>query len=115
MTLAKTQKVPLTVWKDGSIRVKRTRLPIDRIVYAHKTGECPEEIFRAFPSSGYTVADIYSIIAYYLQNKAKIENYLEKREEEAKKIREEIESTSGYKEKTQELKEKLLKRLEERE
>lgn len=112
MTLQTTQKVPLKIWKDGSIRVKGTRLPIDRIVYAYKNGECPEDIFDSFPSDAYTVADIYSIIAYYLQNKEKIEKYLEKREEEAKKIREEIESTPGYQEKREERRQELLSRWE---
>lgn len=114
MTLQTTQKVPLKIWEDGSIRVKGTRLPIDRIVYAYKNGECPEEIFSSFPSDAYTVADIYSIIAYYLQNKEKIEKYLEKREIEANKIREKVESMPDYKEKTEELRKKLLERWDER-
>lgn len=110
MTLEITQKVPLTLWKDGSIRVKGTRLPIDRIVYAYKNGECPEEIYDSFPSDAYEVADIYSIIAYYLNNKSKIEKYMVKREKEAKEIKTKIESMPDYKEKTESLKEKILSR-----
>ncbi|CAN5180938.1 hypothetical protein BH20ACI1_BH20ACI1_03940 [soil metagenome] len=108
-----TQKVPLTVWKDGTIRVGETRLPIDRIIYAHKNGECPEEIFDSFPSTQYTIADIYSIIAYYLKNKEEIEIYLEKREREAKKIKEEIESMPGYRDKRDKLKQKVLDKWRE--
>lgn len=113
MTIDPTQTVPLTIWKDGTIRVKGTRLPIDMIVNAHHRGECPEEIYEAFPSDVYTVADIYSIIAYYLSNKSKIDKYLVKRETQAKKIREEIESMPGYKERTDYLREKLLARRQE--
>lgn len=108
MTIETIQKVPLTLWKDGTIRVGETRLPIDRIVYAYKNGECPEEIFDSFPSTQYTIADIYSIISYYLKNREKIEKYLEKREKEAKQIKEEIESMPGYSENREKMKQKVL-------
>jgi uncharacterized protein (DUF433 family) len=114
MILETTQKVPLTLWKDGSIRVKNTRLLVDMIIGAHERGSSPEEIFESFPSDAYTVADIYSVIAYYLSNKTKFENYLAKREREAKKIREEIESMLGYQERSRKLREKLKTRWEDR-
>jgi len=114
MILETTQKVPLALWEDGTIRVKGTRLLIDMIVNAHKRGECPEEIFESFPSDEYTVADIYSIIAYYLTHKGKIEKYLAKREKEAVEIRKEIESMSGYQERSEDLREKILERWKDR-
>ncbi|MGI8669738.1 MAG: DUF433 domain-containing protein [Aridibacter sp.] len=109
-----TQKVPLTVWKDGSIRVKGTRLLIDMIINAHKNGECPEEIFESFPSNVYTVADIYSIVAYYLKNKERFEKYLAKREKEAIEIKKSIEATANYDENRQQLIEKLSKIKQEK-
>ena len=108
MILETTQTVPLTLWKDGTIRVKGTRLLIDMIVGAHNRGEYPEEIFESFPSDLYTVADIYSIIAYYLSNKSKIDKYLAKREKVAEKIWKELESDPKYQARTKELREKLL-------
>jgi uncharacterized protein (DUF433 family) len=114
MTLETTQTVPLTLWKDGTIRVKGTRLLIDMIVGAHNRGECPEEIFESFPSDVYTVADIYSIIGYYLSNKSKIDKYLTKREKDAEKIWKEIESDPKYQARTKELRERLLSRRETR-
>lgn len=92
MTLETTQEVPLSVWEDGSIRVKGTRLLIDMIVGAYNRGERPEDIFESFPSAIYSLADIYSIIAYYLNNKKTIGKYLAKREKEAKKIWKKIEA-----------------------
>ena len=112
--LETTQTVPLTLWEDGSIRVKGTRLLIDMIIGAHQRGEIPEEIFDSFPSDAYTVADIYSIIAYYLSNKAKFDKYLAKREKEAEKIWKKIEALPNYKENHLKLKEKLLARREEK-
>ena len=103
MTIKTTQKVPLTLWKDGTIRVKGTRLLIDMIVNAHNRGACPEEIFESFPSDIYTVADIYSIIAYYLKNKLKIDKYLAKREKEAKKFWKNLESDKNYQARINEL------------
>lgn len=114
MILETTQKVPLTLWKDGTIRVKGTRLLIDMIVSAHNRGECPEEIFESFPSDVYTIADIYSIIAYYLQNKSKIDKYLAKREKEAEEVWEKIEALPNYQENKQKLKEELTRRVENR-
>ena len=114
MTLETTQTIPLEVWEDGTIRVKGTRLLIDMIVNAHNRGECPEEIFESFPSNEYTVADIYSIIAYYLTHKNKIDKYLAKREKEAEEIRKQIEAMPGYLEKREELRKKLLERWEKR-
>ena len=114
MTIDTTQKVPLNVWEDGTIRVKNTRLLIDMIINAHKRGECPEEIYEAFPSKDYTVADIYAVIAYYLTHKSKIDKYLAKRESEAEELRKEIESAPGYQERRNKLREKLLERWKEK-
>lgn len=114
MILETTQKVPLTLWKDGTIRVKGTRLLIDMIIGAYNRGERPEEIFESFPSNEYTVADIYSVIAYYLQNKSKIDKYLAKREKEAKEVWKKIEAMPGYKERSDRLREKLKTRWKDR-
>lgn len=114
MLLDTTQSVPLTLSNDGTIRVKGTRLPVDRIIYLHNQGEIPESIFEFFPSDAYTVADIYAIIAYYLSNKAKFDKYLAKREKEAEKIRKEIEARPGYKEEREEWRKKILERWEEK-
>lgn len=109
MILEQTQKVPLTLWKDGTIRVKGTRLLIDMIVEAHNRGECPEVIYDSFPSNIYTVADIYLIISYYLNNKSKIDDYLAKREKQAEEIWEQLESDPKYRARIEEL-QKIRKR-----
>lgn len=114
MILEATQTVPLTIWKDGSIRVKGSRLTIDGIIYAYRQGEIPEEIYKSYPSEAYTIADIYAIIAYYLSNKEKFDNYLIKREKEAEKIRKKIESMPNHQEKSEILREKLSSRWKER-
>jgi uncharacterized protein (DUF433 family) len=104
MTLETTQTVPLTFWKDGTIRIKGTRLLLDMIVGAHNRGECPEEIFESFPSDEYTVADIYAVIAYYLSHKAKIDNHLAMNTKKAEAIWKKIESDPKQKARIAELK-----------
>ncbi|MEO7674236.1 MAG: DUF433 domain-containing protein [Pyrinomonadaceae bacterium] len=96
MTLETTQKVPLTFWKDGSIRLKGTRLLLDTVIGAHQRGDCPEEIFEAFPSNEYTVADIYAVLAYYLSHKVKVDNHLTKRKNKAEAIWKKIESAPKH-------------------
>jgi uncharacterized protein (DUF433 family) len=101
MTLDTKQTVPLTLWEDGTIRVKGTRLLLDMIVNAHNRGEIPEDIAEAFPAA--SVADVYTIIAYYLHNKRKIDEYLELREKEAVKISKLIESDPKHQARIREL------------
>lgn len=110
MTLETTQKVPLVFWKDGSIRLKGTRLLLDMIVGAHQRGDCPEEIYEAFPSDEYTVADIYAVLAYYLSHKAKINNHLAKRKDKAEAIWEKIESDPKHHARIKELKHHIKER-----
>lgn len=96
MTLETTQTVPLEIWEDGTIRVGGTRLLIDMIVEAHNDGRCPEDIYESFPSKYYTVADIYSVIAYYLSHKAAIDKHLAEKERKAEAIRRKYEGTSEH-------------------
>jgi uncharacterized protein (DUF433 family) len=67
------------------IRVGETRVSLDSVVHAFNEGATPEEIVQQF--SVLNLADVYDVIGYYLKNKEKIENYLEKREDQAEKIR----------------------------
>lgn len=56
------------------------------------------------------LADVYAVIAYYLNNRTIIDEYLKKRAEEAAKIRAEIEGKPEYKV----FRERLLARHQER-
>ncbi len=110
MILKTIQKVPLTLWQDGTIRVKGSRLLIDMIVNAHNRGMCPEEIFDSFPSEEYSIADIYSIVAYYLKNKRKINDYLAKREKTAENFWKMLESDIKYQARINELEDSRKKK-----
>ena len=107
-----TVKIPLSFWDDDTIRVKNTRLLIDMIIGAHNRGETPESILDSFPSDIYNLVDIYLIIGFYLNNKAKFDEYLEAREKEAEVIWSKITSAPGYKERHDELVQNIKERWE---
>ncbi len=108
MTLDTTQSVPLTLWDDGTIRVTGTRLLLDMIIHAHQRGDIPEVIADSFPAA--SVAEVYAIIAYYLNNKTELDKYLEEQEKEAEEIRKKIEAMPGYKERQESFRQKLAER-----
>lgn len=92
MTVMQIEALPAPLGVDayGVVRVGRTRIPIDRVVYAYNHGETPEEIVAGFDTL--QLADVYATIAYYLHHRATVDAYLTRREEEAAELRREIEA-----------------------
>jgi uncharacterized protein (DUF433 family) len=80
-----TVTVPLTIGEDGVIRVGKTRVTLDTVVYAFQDGVTAEEIASQYPSLD--LADVYLVIAYYLKHKAEVETYLQKREKAIEEVR----------------------------
>jgi uncharacterized protein (DUF433 family) len=83
------QPLPLQLDQHGVARVGGTRVTLDSVVAVFKQGATPEEIAESFPTL--RLADIYSVLGYYLQRREEVEEYLKKREEEAAAIRAEAE------------------------
>lgn len=71
--------------KDGVIRVSKTRVTLDTLVTAFLDGLTPEEITAQYPVV--PLADVYSVIGYYLHQKKKVDAYLARREKFAEKVR----------------------------
>jgi len=113
LTIEKTQTVPLEHWDDGTIRVGGTRLLLDMVVNAHTRGACPEEIFESFPSKDYSVADIYAVVAYYLQHKNQLDTYLKREDKIAEELRERYEASPNYQEMIDKLRRRIAARREE--
>ena len=99
---------PIHTDDTGTIRVGKTRVRLDSVVYAFNQGHTPEEILMQFPTL--ELADIYSVIAYYLNHQTAVEEYIQQNEAEGNEIRREIEAKPGY----QALRQRLLARREER-
>jgi uncharacterized protein (DUF433 family) len=58
----------------GAVRIKGHRIGIEHIVRHYYEGYSPEQIAQEFP--GLSLEKIYATIAYYLHNKAEIDDYM---------------------------------------
>jgi uncharacterized protein (DUF433 family) len=85
-----TITIPLSTDEAGVLRVTGTRVSLDSVVYAFDEGATPEEIAQDFPTLD--LAAVYSVIGYYLQNRAEVEQYLERRKAQRDGLKKEIES-----------------------
>jgi uncharacterized protein (DUF433 family) len=71
------QPVPLTTTAEGVTRVSGTRVPLETVVRAFHQGATPEDIVQDFPTL--TLPQVYSVIAYYLANRADVDQYVAER------------------------------------
>ena len=81
---------PLVRDEDGVFRVGGTRVRLDTVVTAYQNGGTPEAIHDKYPSLG--LADIYAVLAYYLQHRTEIETYLAERRKLMHEAEQEIEA-----------------------
>lgn len=70
--------VPLTVSADDVIRVGGTRVTLDTVIGTFEEGAIPEEIVNRYPSL--QLADVFTVIGYYLRHTELIAEYLHQRE-----------------------------------
>ena len=99
---------PFVLDTDGVARVGGTRVTLDTVVRAHKRGNTPDEIIRAYDTL--QPADVYAVIAYFLRHEAEVEAYLRGREERAEAVRATIEAAADR----QEIRTRLRARQTER-
>ena len=93
LTYPDTQTIPLDRSADGTICVVGTRIGLEVIIDAFNTGAAPEEI--AYNYDVLKLAQIYNIIAYYLNNKAEVDVYLEQLEKRTEQMRQQTEAQYG--------------------
>ena len=84
-----TAIVPLITDPHGTIRVRGSRVTLDTIVTAFQGGATAEEIAQKFPAVA--LADIYQIIAHYLNHAAEVDAYLAQRHADALALQREVE------------------------
>ena len=82
-----TERVPVQTDADGVVRVGGTRVTLDTLVADFDAGATAEEMAQQYPSVA--LADIYSVIAYYLRHQSEVRAYLTRRQREAAEFREE--------------------------
>jgi uncharacterized protein (DUF433 family) len=65
-----------------TIRIKGHRIAIENVIELFNMGSSPERIVQEFYPS-LTLAEVYATIAYYLQNKAAVDAYIQRGEKVA--------------------------------
>ena len=76
---------PVRLAEGGVLKVGDTRVSLDSVVYAFNRGEDAAEIQRNFDTL--TLAEVHAAIAYYLHNKAAVDEYLRQGEIEFERRR----------------------------
>ncbi len=83
---------PLQFDAHGVCRVAGTRVTLLTLVDAFQEGASPEEIYQEYPSV--SLADVYAVIAFYLNHRDEIDSYLETVRQQEAKVIEQIKSRS---------------------
>lgn len=86
--------LPLHADEDGVMRIGGTRVTLDTLVNAFDEGSTPEEISSRFPAL--KLADVYAVIAYYLNHGEAVRRYLEQQKKATGELWDEIEPRPGY-------------------
>lgn len=90
MSALPTAVVPLVTDPHGVIRVRGTRVTVDSIVSAFRAGATAEEIAQQFPSVA--LADVYQVIAHYLNHMSELDAYLAGRQADAEFLKRDVEN-----------------------
>ncbi len=83
-------EVPLRKEDDGILRVGQTRVLVDLVLNAYKSGFSAEDIAEQF--TAISLGQVYAVIAYYLQNQSQLDEYLAESDARADVNRREIEA-----------------------
>ena len=85
--------VPFEINAHGVAYVGGTRVTLDTVILTFLDGATSEEIVQRYPSLD--LADVYSTIGYYLQNKTEVDEYLRRSSEQSEKLRKSNETNSS--------------------
>ncbi len=88
VTMLKADPIPLARDASGVIRIGGTRVSLESLVSAYQAGAATEELVEAFPDL--SPPDIHASIAYYLNHRREVEEYLEARRREAEAVEAQI-------------------------
>jgi uncharacterized protein (DUF433 family) len=105
-----TDGVPLHETSDGNIRVIGSRVTMPIVVGAYRMGDSPAYIQECYPTL--TLDQINSIIAWYLKNRADVDEYIREVDEQVEELFREIESrpeSIAFREKMRSFREQMIK------
>ncbi len=82
--------VPIRQDPSGKIRVGGTRVLLELVIHAFQSGESAEGIVDSYPSL--SLADVYAVLAYYLNHRAEIDVYVQQADATAERIQQATEA-----------------------
>ena len=95
MTVLEQMPITLSIplWEDppGVLRVGKSRVLLELVIHAYQRGESPEGIVEMH--STLEIGDVFAVIAYYLANRAQVDEYLRECDEKAAAVRRKIEAS----------------------
>jgi uncharacterized protein (DUF433 family) len=90
---AQAEAPPLREDADGALRVGDSRVLLELVIRAFLDGATPEAIVQRYATL--SLPDVYAAITYYLRHSTEIEEYLNRRDQQAEEVREHVERTQG--------------------
>ncbi len=82
---------PLREEATGALRVGHSRVLLELVIRAFQDGATPETIVQRYATL--PLRDVYAVITYYLGHRAEVDAYLARREQQAERVRQRIESS----------------------
>lgn len=79
------EPVPIQFDDHGVARIGGTRVSLETVLWTFNEGASPEDIVSRYPALN--LADVYAVIAYYLNNRAELDAYLQQAGETEQQIR----------------------------
>ena len=79
---------PVRCDASGAYRVGSSRVLLELVIRAFQDGATPEAIVQRFPTLA--LADVYSVIAFYLREPQPIDDYLAEREQLAIEVKQRV-------------------------
>ena len=83
------EPMPLRQDADGTVRVGGTRVLLDVVVSSYRDGASAEQIVEQYPDLN--LADVYAVLGYYLRHRREVDAYVTARQDQADRLRAEIE------------------------
>lgn len=75
----------------GVLRIGSTRVSLDSVAYAFQQGHFPDTIREQYPAL--SLEEVYGAIAFYLANRAEVDQYLDRQERQWADLRQQAEQT----------------------
>lgn len=88
MKALESEPVPLARDGAGVIRIAGTRVALDSVISSYRSGASIHDLVEGFPDL--SVQDIEATIAFYLEHRQEVDEYLEARLREASAIEAQI-------------------------